>query len=254
MPDVFISHSSRDRAIANKLYEEFSERGDKVFVDRVIAPGRKYREEIDDAIRQSKAVVVLVSPDSCRSTYVVYEWSYALGAAIPLVPVLIRPTPRPHPRLEAFQYIDAKGLPVSGLVDKVKAALRRKRLAAAQGPKPEIHAHFQMAGNKLKRNGVEYIMDVGMRNVPPDTKSVRYEIVDDPTVHDPVWRVNWKRQNFEDEVSLYGEVYLLATGKSEAGDWRAQSKLSDALRRGYGARKVARSSVLRKAIGSIASS
>jgi hypothetical protein len=253
MPDIFVSHSSRDRAIARNLYKEFVARGDKVFVDRVIAPGKKYREEIDDAIRQSKAVVVLVSPDSCRSTYVVYEWSYALGADIALVPVLVRPTPKLHPRLEAFQYIDAKGLSVPQLVDQVKDALRRRRHVTSSGARPEIYARFQMAGDRLKRNGVEYVMDVGMRNVPPDTKSVRYEIVDDPTVDEPVWKVTWKRQNFEDEVSLHGEVYLLATGKSERGDWRAQSKLSEALRRNYGARQVMRSSMLTKAIHKIAS-
>src|ERR1044071_345078 len=98
MAYFFISHSSRDRALAVTVSRGLERRGKKTWNNIAdIAPGRSYREEIDGAIRRASAVVVIVTPNAARSEYVTYEWSYALGCGVPVVPVLMRSTKKLHP-------------------------------------------------------------------------------------------------------------------------------------------------------------
>lgn len=46
-----------------------------------------------------------MSPEARASEYVTYEWAYALGAGISVIPILYKQTEL-HPRLAALQYLD----------------------------------------------------------------------------------------------------------------------------------------------------
>ncbi len=74
-------------------------------MDSDIAPGKDWRDEIDNAIRSALAVIVIMSPQARASEYVTYEWAFAWGAGIPVIPIMLKPTEL-HPRLEALQYLD----------------------------------------------------------------------------------------------------------------------------------------------------
>src|ERR1019366_5900882 len=59
----------------------------------------------DQAIKNAFAMVVIMTPEARASEYVTYEWSFAVGLGIRIIPLKCKATTL-HPRLEAFQYLD----------------------------------------------------------------------------------------------------------------------------------------------------
>lgn len=102
----FISHSKEDGDFAENLKNRLKEKGFLGWIDTdVLEAGVDWRQEIDDAILGSKGVILILSPESKKSEYVTYEWAFALGLGLKIVPLLLKETPI-HPRLEVFQYLD----------------------------------------------------------------------------------------------------------------------------------------------------
>ncbi len=71
----------------------------------ILDAGDDWRERLDQALRESQAVVVIMTPQSAASAYVTYEWSFALGAGVRVIPLEYRST-QSHPRLEVLQRLD----------------------------------------------------------------------------------------------------------------------------------------------------
>ena len=67
--------------------------------------GTDWREEIDHAIKEAFALIVIMSPAAQVSVYVTYEWAFAWGAGIKVIPVVYKETTL-HPRLEALHYLN----------------------------------------------------------------------------------------------------------------------------------------------------
>lgn len=105
MSHIFISYSRRDAAFADQLLSRLQEAGFEVWMDSILPVGMDWRQEIDQAIRQAFVVLVVVSPESKASEYVTYEWAYALGSGIMVIPLVVEPTML-HPRLESVQHLD----------------------------------------------------------------------------------------------------------------------------------------------------
>lgn len=77
---VFLSYAQADQAFAKALSEELTRRGLDVWSDeREILPGDNVWSSIGEALKKSKALVVLISPESMRSKFVRSEIQYALG-------------------------------------------------------------------------------------------------------------------------------------------------------------------------------
>jgi hypothetical protein len=105
MSHVFISYSRKDAEFAEMLRERVEAAGFDVWMDSVLPVGFDWRQEIDQAIRQSFVLLVVISPHAKASEYVTYEWAFALGIGLKVIPVVYQPTPL-HPRLESVQHID----------------------------------------------------------------------------------------------------------------------------------------------------
>jgi hypothetical protein len=106
LPKFFISHAKEDGDFAENLQGRLKEIGFHGWIDiNVLEAGEDWRKEIDQAILNSKALILVLSPDSKSSEYVTYEWAFALGSGLRIVPLMLRDTPI-HPRLEIFQYLD----------------------------------------------------------------------------------------------------------------------------------------------------
>jgi len=105
-PKFFISHAKEDGDFAENLKGRLKEVGLDGWIDiDVLEAGVDWRKEIDEAILASQALILILSPDSKSSEYVTYEWAFALGSGLRIVPLMLRDTGI-HPRLEAFQYLD----------------------------------------------------------------------------------------------------------------------------------------------------
>lgn len=78
MADVFISHSSKDKEIADKMCEALEAKGLKCWIaPRDITPGSEWAVAISDAIATIKVMVVIYSANSAASTQVPKELGLA---------------------------------------------------------------------------------------------------------------------------------------------------------------------------------
>ncbi len=77
---VFVSHASTDKWIAKTLCEKIEETGARAFLDkRDIATGDEIPNEIWEAIRLSRELLVLLTPDSVDRPWVLLEIGMFLG-------------------------------------------------------------------------------------------------------------------------------------------------------------------------------
>ena len=89
--NVFISHSDKDSALAYKLSDGLNQFGFSVWDERAIFPGDNYADIIGKALKNSQAMVVLLTPDGLSSQNVQSEINYALAEQAysgRLIPVL----------------------------------------------------------------------------------------------------------------------------------------------------------------------
>jgi hypothetical protein len=76
---VFISHASTDTKLARQVAEILRDAGFQVWDDSQILPGENWGEKLAEALQESEAMVVLLTPNSIRSPNIKYEVGYALG-------------------------------------------------------------------------------------------------------------------------------------------------------------------------------
>ena len=61
--DVFLSHSETDRAAAETLADDLTKAGHRLLFDwRLLFPGENWAQRLGEALEQSHAMVVLLSP------------------------------------------------------------------------------------------------------------------------------------------------------------------------------------------------
>jgi hypothetical protein len=93
---IFLSFAESDEAFAKALASQLARRGLSVWsADQEVLPGDNVWLRIGEALKKSKAMVVLVSPESMRSDHVRREIEYALGDPNyehRVFPVRVRPT------------------------------------------------------------------------------------------------------------------------------------------------------------------
>ncbi len=93
---VFISYGHQDSELADYLADRLCEAGHAVWrSEEEVLPGENLALKVGQALEESDAMVVLVSPESIRSQWVREEINYALGSpnyAGRVIPVLVRPT------------------------------------------------------------------------------------------------------------------------------------------------------------------
>lgn len=82
----FISHSSKDGAIAAELCKYLENHGKTCFIaPRNIRSGRDYAEEIIDGIDNSQTMILLLSNHSNQSAHVLREVERAVSKSIPII-------------------------------------------------------------------------------------------------------------------------------------------------------------------------
>src|ERR1700751_5842738 len=80
MHEIFISYSRHDSDAANALADTLSKAGLSVWLDRnAIQEGDAFDTQIEEAIAQTSAVIVIWSKHSVKSHWVRAEAAYALG-------------------------------------------------------------------------------------------------------------------------------------------------------------------------------
>ena len=77
---VFLSYAHNDSFLAKEITSVLEKKGFDVWnAETEILPGDNFAEKISDALEESNAMVVLLSPASLESNNVQWEIGYALG-------------------------------------------------------------------------------------------------------------------------------------------------------------------------------
>lgn len=94
MPDIFVSYSREDQAVARRFAENFEREGFSVWWDQALSPGEAFDQVTEQALEDARAVVVLWSKTSVNSRWVRAEATQA-NANNRLLPVMIEACRRP---------------------------------------------------------------------------------------------------------------------------------------------------------------
>lgn len=101
----FFSYSRDDGDFVLKLARDLRKAGADVWVDQLdIAAGERWDSAIEQSLKESANMIVVLSPTSVASHNVMDEVSYALEKDKKVVPVMYRPCEVPF-RLRRLQYV-----------------------------------------------------------------------------------------------------------------------------------------------------
>lgn len=139
-PSVFISHASRDRKVADAICSALESRGFDCWIAfRDVGPGQNFGEEITQAIRNVKVMVLVFSSHANNSDEIKKEVVLAGRAKVPVIPLRVEevePTGAFEYELVTRQWIDLFAdwdRAVDGLARQVRMALE-----AAGQPVPPV--------------------------------------------------------------------------------------------------------------------
>ncbi len=145
-PDVFISHSSRDKELAKELVAALERQGIYCWIDhRNLTPGIRWDGQLKSAIDSCRSMLLLESEHSNLSPEVHAELGIARQRRIPIIPVKLGKFQRSDQLeylLQGFQWIDASAPPVQRHFDRIAeglmATLNRTPVASPDERKEDI--------------------------------------------------------------------------------------------------------------------
>jgi hypothetical protein len=111
MPDIFLSYSTKDKALANALVNDLRKNGISVWYDAdEILVGHDIVDKVYDGIRNSKYLAILLTPNSINSKWVKQELNYAKvlqieESQVTILPLLYRDCELPS-ALRTKKYAD----------------------------------------------------------------------------------------------------------------------------------------------------
>jgi len=109
MTQVFISYSRKDLSFVEQLASDLENAGIDVWYDvSGIAGGARWRSEIENALRNSQYVIVVLSPDSIVSEWVEREFLFSSNLRLKIIPLMYRPCELPLNYVD-LNYIDVQG-------------------------------------------------------------------------------------------------------------------------------------------------
>ncbi len=106
-PFIYISYSHKDKEVQNQISAELKKNGFNVWADEKFSYGDNRANELQKQLRNSAAVIVLISPESIKSEWVHEEIGLALDIQKNIYPILIKGEELPF-ALQQFQFIDIR--------------------------------------------------------------------------------------------------------------------------------------------------
>ena len=90
---IFVSHSSQDKDIANRVLDYLESNGQQCWIaPRDIPPGADWAESIIDGIDTSSAMILVVTPRLNDSPHIRREVERAVSNKIPIIPLIVEQT------------------------------------------------------------------------------------------------------------------------------------------------------------------
>jgi hypothetical protein len=134
MADVFISYSQQAREITTILADRLQSRGLDVWWDTALTNGQRFDDVIRQQLEDADAVVVIWTPDSVKSQYVLmeagiaYAWEKLITVRVESLPVTDLPGPFARFQTGLVTDIDSLMRALSERGVQPKSATRGKKL------------------------------------------------------------------------------------------------------------------------------
>ena len=123
MTSYFLSYARADQQVALRIADGLIAAGVELWVDQYdIRPSQQWDRAVEAAVRESRGMVVILSPRSAASANVADEISMAVDAKKHLIPVMIEACTAPL-RITRVQFIDATR-DVDGAIARCVAAIK----------------------------------------------------------------------------------------------------------------------------------
>lgn len=119
---VFVSYNSKHDDFAELVKMKLEKENIEVWKDTYqIEAGTEWRNEIDQGLLDSDVIIVLLNETSAKSSYVTYEWAFALGNSKHIIPILTEECDV-HPRIAILQYLNFKNgqRPWDKLIERIR--------------------------------------------------------------------------------------------------------------------------------------
>ncbi len=132
---VYLAYLEDDRGFVAHLTRQLEDAGFRVWQAEESARAQKSSQEaIDRAIREASAVLVVLTPAASASPQVMYEWMFALGAGIPVIPLMVEVCEVPTRLAEqTLDFSEAGVRPWGRLLRLVREAHLRAKSAQEEG-------------------------------------------------------------------------------------------------------------------------
>lgn len=108
-PYVFVSYSHRDSDRVFPIIAALKQKMCRVWYDEGLTPGESWNDSIAEHLMHCSQFIVLISPDSIKSKYVMSEINYALTKDKSIIPVILSKTELPaglEMMLGTVQFLD----------------------------------------------------------------------------------------------------------------------------------------------------
>lgn len=126
MPRVFISYGRSDVEFVRRLGMDLSRLGADIWMDvEDIPAGIKWSSAIQEGLKTSEVMLVVISPASMASRNVEDEWQYFLDQNKPVIPVLWLPADI-HFQLNRIQHINFNKLDYYTALEQLRTELGRQ--------------------------------------------------------------------------------------------------------------------------------
>ena len=255
MFDIFISYAHEDRQRAQQLGKALGALGWVVWWDRTIPAGKKYAEVIEDALANTRCMLVLWSEVSIKSTWVREEAESGLKRQI-LIPILISSVDQPmgFRSTQAANLIEWKGstsdFSFLKLVEDMSNILGKPPRPVPPDPNQErpdpiwikyIRAFKKLAATKMLPLGLVVLFVVSgilitffyqSRDRVPTLKEPQTQSI-------PIIEPDTNAQNYNKAVELYNakqyeQAYHLFLKAADQGYAAAQLYLGSMYKKGEG--------------------
>jgi len=126
--DAFISHSSKDKTIADAVCATLEGKNIRCWIaPRDVLPGTHYGAALDKAIENSNIFILLISKGSNNSDQVIRELEIAADTGIPIIPIRIEdiePTEAMRYYVKSLHWLDAMTPPLERHLEKITASVQ----------------------------------------------------------------------------------------------------------------------------------
>jgi serine/threonine protein kinase len=104
---VFISYATKDKDYVHRLANELRRLNIDIWIDQDIEKGSDWGDSIENALKETDIMLLILSEASVISEYVIHEWSFFMGLGKPIYPFILHSSPPKdiHSRLQRLQHI-----------------------------------------------------------------------------------------------------------------------------------------------------